>query len=204
MRTKHQSICYFVLIDAIVITGVNDPLNTGKNKVKAFFAFGRMNPPTVGHLRVIEKLREQAKQEGAVVRVYLSKTHDKVRNPLTPDQKLAFIKRLFPEVDVRLSQTVFTAALEMAEEGIDNGVLIVGEDRLSQFSKILSAYSGTEVLGLKADVLAISRDESEASATQARKAALDGDLTTFRVLCPTNDPDLSNELYEAVRHGLGA
>jgi nicotinic acid mononucleotide adenylyltransferase len=174
------------------------------SNVKAFFAFGRMNPPTEGHRRVVDLLRKEAQRTGSIARLYLSESHDGLRNPLTPQQKLAFAKKLFPDVDVRLSKTLFTAALEMADEGVDEGVMIVGEDRLAEFSKLLSAYAGTEVLGLKhAEVMVISREASDASATQARVAAESGDWETFRNLTPTDDEDLSLELYEAVRNGLG-
>jgi nicotinamide mononucleotide adenylyltransferase len=179
------------------------PLNTDEKKVKAVFAFGRMNPPTTGHRRIVERLCEEAKQNGAVVRLYLSETHDHDRNPLTPQQKIDFAKKFFPEVEVRTSKTVFTAALEMAKEGVDEGVMIVGEDRFAEFSRILSAYSGTADLGLRAEAKAISRDDGDASASQARQAALAGDWEAFRALTPSEDEELIRDLFEAVRHGLG-
>lgn len=179
-------------------------LNTGMRNVKAIFAFGRMNPPTAGHLRVVNKLREEAQRDGAVVRLFLTKSHDDQRNPLDPQTKLDFVKRLFPDVDVRLSQTLFTAALEMASEGIEEGVMIVGEDRRSQFSTILNRYAGTEELGLKhAEVRTISRDPDDASATSARNAAAEGNWKAFVGLSASSDDELTRELYEAVRVGLG-
>jgi nicotinamide mononucleotide adenylyltransferase len=172
--------------------------------VKAVFAFGRLNPPTSGHRRVVEKLREEAQRDGAVARLYLSETHDEARNPLTAEQKLAFAKKLFPDVEVRLAKTLFVAALDMAADGVEDGVMIVGEDRLEQFSKILSAYEGTEVFGLKhAEVRAITREETDASATSARAAAAAGDWSAFRDLSATTDDTLTHELYEAVRVGMG-
>ncbi len=172
--------------------------------VKAIFALGRLNPPTTGHRRVVEKLREEAQREGAVARLYLTETHDEKRNPLTPEQKIAFVQKLFPGVEVRLAKTVFAAGLDMAAEGVDEAVMIVGADRLAHFSKILSAYEGTEVLGLKhAEVKTISRDADDASATQARNAARGGNWDAFRDLSASTDDDLTRELYEAVRVGLG-
>ena len=125
-------------------------------------------------------------------------------NPLTPEQKIEFAKKFFPDVEFRLSKTVFTAALEMASEGVDEGVMIVGEDRFAAFTTLLTTYAGTEALGLKTtEVKAIARAASDASASCARSAALAGDWETFRDLSPTDDVGLSHQLYAAVRNGLG-
>lgn len=172
--------------------------------VKAIFAYGRMNPPTKGHLRIVEKLHQEAQREGATARVYLSESHDEERNPLTREQKLQFVQALFPDVEVRMAKTLFIATLEMAAEGFDEGVLIVGEDRLSHFSKLMSAYEGTEALGLKrVEVRAITRDANDTSATGARAAAVAGNWKAFCAHSAFNDTDRTRELYEAVRVGMG-
>lgn len=172
--------------------------------MKAIFTFGRMNPPTSGHLRIVNKLREEAQREGAVVRLFVSQSHDATRNPLSPQDKINFIKKLFPDVDVRLSKTVFTAALEMASEGVEEGIMVVGEDRKETFSTCFDRYAGTEELGLKqVEVREITRDANDASATSARNAAERGDWESFFEISPTRDEQLSRDLYEAVRVGLG-
>ena len=179
-------------------------INTDMKNVKAIFSYGRMNPPTNGHLRVVQKLRDEAEREGAVARVYLSLTEDEKSNPLAPAEKLAFFQKLFPDVEVRLAKTVFEAGLDMAADGFDHGVMVVGEDRAAKFTKILSAYEGTEVLGLKrVEVKTISRNAEDASATQARQAAATGNWKAFCDLSATTDETLTRELYEAVRVGLG-
>lgn len=176
----------------------------GMRDVKAIFTFGRMNPPTSGHLRIVNKLREEAQREGAVVRLFVSQSHDATRNPLSPQDKINFIKKLFPDVDVRLSKTVFTAALEMASEGVEEGIMVVGEDRKETFSTCFDRYAGTEELGLKqVEVREITRDANDASATSARNAAERGDWESFFEISPTRDEQLSRDLYEAVRVGLG-
>ncbi|CAM6053902.1 unnamed protein product [Sphagnum tenellum] len=163
-----------------------------------------MNPPHSGHVKVVNKLREEAQREGAVVRLFLSHSQDNERNPLDPETKLGFVKRLFPDIDVRLSKTIFTASLEMASEGIDEGFLIVGEDRQSQFSAILERYAGTPELGLKhAEVRSISRDTEDASATRARQAVIENDWLAFKQLSASDDDELTLEMYNAVRAAMG-
>jgi nicotinic acid mononucleotide adenylyltransferase len=180
------------------------PLNTDMKNVKVIFAYGRMNPPTKGHLRVVEKIREEARLTGGTPRIYLSETHDDERNPLTREQKVAFVSALFPDVEVRTARQLFEATLAMAAEGFEEGVLIVGEDRFDKFSKIMSAYEGTEALGLKrVEVKSISRDANETSASGARAAAKAGNWKAFLDHSATTDTDLTHELYEAVRAGMG-
>jgi hypothetical protein len=180
------------------------PLNTGMRIVKAIFAFGRMNPVTIGHGRVVAELQSEAQRAGAEVRLFLSMTHDDERNPLDPETKADFVRKVFPGLDVRLSKTVFTAALELADEGFEEGVMIVGEDRKAQFSSILSRYAGKKELGLSSvEVKAITRTDEDASASGARAAALNGDFDAFKKLSATSDEDLTFQIFKAVRHGLG-
>lgn len=189
----------------MVNSGLYDHLNTDmRNAMRAVFAYARMNPPTEGHRRVVERLREEAKATGSTARLYLSKTHDRKRNPLNPEQKLAYVQKLFPGVEVRLSPSIFAAANELADEGYDEATVIVGEDRLESFSKTLPAYVGTDSLGLKqVEVRAVTRNEEDVSATRARAAAIEGDWQAFRSMTPTDDEALVTELYEAVRNGMG-
>lgn len=178
------------------------PLNTDMKNVRVAFTYARMNPPTEGHRRVVESLIEEAKRTGATARVYLSETHDSKRNPLQSQQKLDLVRRAFPEIEVRLARTLFAAGCDLAADGGDDAVMVVGADRASEFSKRLTAYVGTPDLPLKSiEIRAITRDEDDVSATQARDAAVAGDWKTFQSLSPSN---VAQELYVAVRNGMGA
>ena len=59
--------------------------------------FGRFNPPTVGH----EKLLKSAKRisAGGDLKIYPSRTQDPKKNPLDPDIKVSFMKKMFPNFD---------------------------------------------------------------------------------------------------------
>ena len=181
-----------------VLTG---PLNTDMKNVRVVFTYARMNPPTEGHRRVVESLREEAKRTGAVARLYLSETHDKKRNPLDKETKLDFVRRSFPDIDVRTARTVFAAGLDLAG---DDAVMVVGQDRLEAFTKTLTAYIGTDDLPVKSlEVRAISRGEDDTSATKAREAAVSGDWQAFEAMSPTTDEMITRELFHAVRNGMG-
>ena len=109
------------------------------------FVFGRFQPPTREHERLLVAAREIA--GGEELRVYPSRTHDRKKNPLTPEQKHHFLRLAFPSfqdcfVDddtVRDALGVLTAA---AEEGFQKAVMVVGSDRLETFTTLTAKYNG--------------------------------------------------------------
>ncbi len=66
-------------------------------------AFGRLNPPTIGHEKLVNKVQEIAKKVGGSAHIVVSHTQDAKKNPLTPAQKLKHAKRAFPGVNVTAS-----------------------------------------------------------------------------------------------------
>ena len=69
----------------------------------AVLAFGRMNPPTVGHAKLVDKVKEVAKEVGGKSFIVLSHTHDAAKNPLSPEQKVKHAQRFFPGVNITTS-----------------------------------------------------------------------------------------------------
>lgn len=173
--------------------------------VEVIFTYARMNPPTDGHRRVVERIQQIAAERGGVARVYLSETHDQDRNPLDKDTKLSLARKAFPNVDIRSAKTVFEAGQDVAIGGDVDAVMIVGEDRLHGFTKALTAYVGTDDLPLKSiEILAIDRTDDDVSATKARIAAQSNDWVAFQAMSPTSDESVTRELFHAVRNGMEA
>ena len=118
------------------------------NQVKtAYFMFGRFNPPTVGHGSIFKKLAEDAKQDGADPFVFVSSTQDSDKNPLTVDQKIYYLEKLYGNLGIRFINTT-TCELgiktgpcknpsfvieRLREAGYDKLVLYVGSDRIEDF-----------------------------------------------------------------------
>jgi len=67
------------------------------------FSFGRMNPPTIGHEVLVNKVKALADKHDAHHEVVLSATHDNDKNPLTPEQKLMHAKRFFPDTNIKVA-----------------------------------------------------------------------------------------------------
>ena len=114
-------------------------------KKTAVFSFGRMNPPTLGHECLMKYVLECAKDHVATPAIFISKTSDSNKNPLTFEQKLKYIKLSFPEMVsyFRLEESIKTpidALNHLIAEGYNNFIFVVGEDRLETFSNTFSAY----------------------------------------------------------------
>ena len=62
----------------------------------AVFTFGRFNPPTTGHEKLIDALaKQQSKNAGSLMYVYPSHSQDAKKNPLPHARKIAYMKKMF-------------------------------------------------------------------------------------------------------------
>ena len=62
---------------------------------KVVIAFGRMNPPTVGHEKLVTKIKSVARKNRATPLLYLSHSQDKKKNPLSYEDKIRLAKKAF-------------------------------------------------------------------------------------------------------------
>lgn len=127
---------------------INPPDKVQESAEKtAVLAFGRMNPPTVGHEKLIKKVHEEAKKRKASAHVFVSHTQDKKKNPLSQEDKIGYVKKIAPEgVHVRGSSkekpTPLHAAKQLHDEGHKHLVIVAGEDRAKEMHERISKYNG--------------------------------------------------------------
>lgn len=171
----------------------------------AVAAFGRMNPPTIGH----EKLVEKIKSFDGDHYLFLSQTQKPKDNPLPFDVKLQFSKQFFPSVNVG-HPTVRTPIqmLQMLEKlGYTDIIYVAGSDRVESFTKLFNDYNGKEYNFDSIEVVSAGERDPDAdgaegmSASKMRAAAASGDYEAFAQGVPT--PALAQKLYDAVRKGMG-
>ena len=177
-------------------------------------AFGRFNPPTVGH----EKLLSAAKRAsvGGDLKIYPSRTQDPKKNPLDPDMKISFMKKMFPNYEDNIisdsnMKTIFNVLTNANEDGYKNVNIIVGSDRQAEFENLAQKYNGDLynfdlIRVISAGVRDADADGVEGmSASKMRKAVVDDDFESFRKGTPKklNDTD-ARALFDAVREGMGA
>lgn len=183
------------------------------------FVFGRFNPPTTGHEKLFDTLKKVSK--GGAYRIYASKSEDKKKNPLAFNDKVKFMRKLFPkharnimaDKDVR---TALDIAVKLYDQGFTKITMVAGSDRIKEFEKLLNKYNGQKsrhgFYQFESDINVISagkRDpDSEGvdgmSASKMRMAAEFGELSAFSAGLPSNvNQKLATDLYNAVRKGMG-
>ena len=183
-----------------------------------YFTFGRMNPPTVGHEKVLDILARKAGKNP--YRIFLSQTQDKKKNPLGYAEKVKYARKMFPKharsimLDKKV-KNVFHILQKLYDEGYKNVVMVVGQDRLREFDILLNKYNGKKgphgIYNFSSinTVSAGSRDpDSEGvegmSASKMRSAAAKKDFTSFAQGLPkaVSNPD-AKALYNKIRSAMG-
>lgn len=188
-------------------------------KDTAVFAFGRMNPPTIGHGVVVDKVMAEAAKRGGDHFVFVSKTQDAKKNPLNQKQKVTYLKKFFPRGNFPLGKTTnpFDTVLYLCELGYKHIVVVTGSDHIAEYNKI-KEYKGKVATNdpkkrsysfetLEVVVAGQARDDSAQgvagmSASKMRAAAFNGDFKTFATGVPGTDSNLKKQLYKDVRKGL--
>ena len=106
------------------------------------FSFGRFNPPTIGH----EKLMDKTKGANRNYRIYASQTQDAKRNPLKHKDKVALMKGMFPQHAKKIRRdkviTAIDAMVRLYKEKHTDVVMVVGSDRVAEFDSLLKKYNG--------------------------------------------------------------
>ena len=177
----------------------------------AVVAFGRLNPPTIGHEKMIQKMAAIAKQHGTKAKLYLSQTQDAKSNPLNYATKIKLASKAFGKhVDVINDASVKTFFdLPRALNGSAQHLIVVaGSDRLPEYKKKLEAYNGKEYTFDKIEVASAGERDPDAdgaegmSASKARALAKAGDVEAFKEALPTSVRGDAKSIMDAIRKGM--
>ena len=174
--------------------------------------FGRFNPPTVGHEKLLRKVESEAK--GGEFRIYPSQSQDPKKNPLSPNEKIKFMKMAYPDYANRIStssdlRTIFDVLTSLSDEGYTEVKIVVGGDRVSEFNSLAQKYNGD--LYEFENILVVSAGDrdpdaegvSGMSASKMRQAAAEDDFNTFKSGIPsTMSMKEKEQLYKAVRNSM--
>jgi hypothetical protein len=176
--------------------------------------FGRFNPPTVGH----EKLLKSAKRIAVDgnLKVYPSRTQDPKKNPLDPSTKVSYMRKMFPEFGEAIindpdMKSIFDVLVNADKDGYVNVNIVVGSDRQSEFENLAQKYNKDLydfdlIRVVSAGVRDADAEGVEGmSASKMRKAVLDNDFESFRKGTPKSlDDGDTQTLFDKVRQGMGA
>jgi hypothetical protein len=180
---------------------------------KVVFAFVRFQPPTIGHELLINTVKQTAEANRCPYVIYVSKTQDHKKNPLSIEQKMMYLNKFFPGVNFvaagPTTRTPIEAAKELNQKYTDL-ILVAGGDRIGGLKKLLDDYNHKEYeYNTIEPVSAGDRDPdsdgvSGVSGTDVRQAALDNNFDTFKQNLPsTIDDATAQSLMQAVQAGSG-
>jgi hypothetical protein len=180
------------------------------------FAFGRFNPPTSGHEILFNKVKSIAGKDA--YRIYPSHSQDKKSNPLDFKTKVKFLRKMFPKHARNIMadkgmRTAFDVVTALYDQGFVECTMVVGEDRLAEFTKLLNKYNNVKGRHgfynfKKLNVVSAgardpdANDASGMSASKLRAAASANDLKTFSKGMPAGFKEIKG-LFDAVRSGMG-
>ena len=175
--------------------------------------FGRFNPPTTGHEKLLQAAEKAA--QGGDFKIYPSRTQDAKKNPLDPDMKVSFMRKMFPKYEEQIVNdsemiSIFNVLTTAYEEGYKNVNIIVGADRQAEFENLANKYNKDlydfkQIRVISAGVRDADAEGVEGmSASKMRKAVTDDDYEAFKKGTPKglNDGEIRS-LYDAVRAGMG-
>ena len=185
----------------------------------AVFTFGRFNPPTIGHEKLLNVVASTASKAKGDQYVFPSHSQDAKKNPLTNDQKVVFMKMMFPKHRNSIMKTTVRTAFEAVSDlhkmnKYSKIVMVVGSDRVREFNTVLNKYNDVE--GKHGyyrfdDIDVISAGErdpdsdgvSGMSASKMRAAVAEGDYDSFKMgVPPTVSEKDCHTLYKAVAKGM--
>jgi Cu/Zn superoxide dismutase/predicted kinase/nicotinic acid mononucleotide adenylyltransferase len=177
---------------------------------KAVFTFGRMNPPTVGHEKLVAKVKQVATRNRATPLVFLSHTQNKKKDPLSYQQKIYYAQRAFGKIVQKSdAKTIIQVLQDLEKKGYTDIVLVVGSDRVQDFKTLINQYNGKDYTFDSIDVVSAGERDPDAegvegmSASKMRAVAVDDDRPMFISGVPSKISAAdATKLYKDVRKGM--
>ena len=182
------------------------------------FTFGRFNPPTTGHEKLLDAVAGQAKKNpGAPYYVFASHSENAKKDPLPYAKKVAYMKKMFPKhsrnIVVDKARNVFEIAVSLYNKGHKSIVMVVGSDRVAEFEGLLNKYNGVEsshgYYGFdNIEVVSAGERDPDAegvtgmSASKMRAAASANDFDQFKLGAPSTFKQAMS-LFKDVRKYMG-
>ncbi len=176
--------------------------------------FGRFNPPTVGHEKLLNKVAQQAKSTGGEYRIYPSRSEDPKKNPLDAGTKIGFMKQAYPDHANAIQnneemRTIFDVLTTLDGEGYSSVNLVVGGDRVSEFNSLAQKYNGDIYTFDEINVVSAGARDPDGegvegmSASKLRKAAAEDDFDSFRKgMTKSLGKDGTEKLYSTLRQAM--
>ena len=176
-------------------------------------AFGRFNPPTIGHELLVKAVKKLAQQRSADHVIYASRSQDAKKNPLSVDKKVKYLNLMFKGTHFAAANDNVRTFIEAAKElnkKYKNIIMVAGSDRVPEFKKLLNQYNGKEFNFDTIDVISAGErdpdadDASGMSASKMRAIAVKGNYAEFKKGLPSAVREIDGRrLMNDIREGMG-
>ena len=185
------------------------PAEVEKTKGTLTIAFGRFNPPTTGHEKLLDTVASSSDEDDYMI--VPSRSQDKKKNPLDADTKVSVMQKMFPKhknkiVNDANNRTIFDVLKKAHNDGYTNVRIVGGGDRVKEFDKLANDYNGKLYQFDNVEVMSAgdrdpdSDDVTGMSASKQRKAAAEGDLKAFMKGVPKSlSQKDAEELFKKIR-----
>jgi hypothetical protein len=189
------------------LSNSNSTFNESKSKT-VVLSFGRFSPPTNGHELLVNKVRSLAKQRGADAHIYMSHSHDRKKNPLSYQDKYSFMKYAFGSIVKKSPARTIIEVVKTLNTKYENLVVVVGQDRIAEFERLLNAYNGKEYEFKSIEVVSAGARDPDAddvtgmSASKMRSLAAAGKFNEFKAGLPRKLQTRAKSVYDSVLEGM--
>lgn len=193
--------------------GQTGPADVPKTKGTLTIAFGRFNPPTTGHEKLLNKVASSS-DDGDYI-IVPSRSEDKKKNPLGVDRKAAIMRQMYPDHAERIvndtgNRTIFDVLRKAHNDGYANVRVVGGGDRVKEYEKLVNKYNGSTYQFDNIEVLNAGErdpdadDDTGMSASKMRKAAKDNDFRAFRKGLPKSiDNETAVGIFSELQDAMG-
>ena len=188
------------------------PPEVEKTKGTLTVAFGRFNPPTTGHEKLLNQVAKSSDEDDYII--VPSRSQDAKKNPLDPDSKVSVMRQMFPKHSEKIvndpaNRTIFDVLKKAHNDGYSGVRVVGGADRQKEFDKLVNNYNGKLYQFDKVEVVSAGDRDPDAddvtgmSASKQRKAAAEGDIKSFMKGIPSSmEKKAAEQLYKNIRKAM--
>jgi len=193
--------------------GQTGPADVPKTKGTLTIAFGRFNPPTAGHEKLLDTVAAQSDDNDYII--VPSRSNDKKKNPLEADRKAALMRQLYPDHAEKIvndagNRTIFDVLRHAHNDGYANVRVVGGADRVKEFEKLVNKYNGSTYQFDNIEVVSAGNRDPDAegvegmSASKMRKAVKDNDFREFKKGLPKSvDTGAAVAIFKEIQAAMG-
>ena len=193
-------------------THTMQPPEVEKTKGTLTIAFGRFNPPTTGHEKLLDNVASSSDDDDYII--VPSRSQEKKKNPLDANYKVSVMQKMFPKhkdkiVNDDSNRTIFDVLKKAHTDGYAGVRIVGGADRVGEFEKLANNYNGKLYAFDNVEVMSAgerdpdSDDVTGMSASKQRKAAAENDIKTFMKGVPKSlSQKDAEQLFKKIRSAM--